>query len=340
MNTHRWHWSHRLIALSAALLIAAANADELIISPKSERPTTPAPPANAGPAAKTDRQPSNPAPSDYLDARFNDDSAMKLKVLDESIELVTPYGKLVIPTAHIRQLELATRLTDDESKRLTQAIGALADEDFQRRETATAELAAFGEKAYGELVKVSNGDHVEAARRAKVLLDKLSDQVSEERLASMSYDVVDTGVSRIAGRLTATTLKVTTTQFGDLTLKLADVREIRGAELAEKEPTDVLPDPGTMSSYYQQIGKTFHFRVTGATDAVGSLYGTGTYTYDSNLSVAAVHSGAVKAGETKVVTVKIIGPHVNFIGSTQNGFTSSSYSSYNGYEIVLPKKRR
>lgn len=300
----------------------------------------PAPAPAAGSTKPSSSETEKPLAPDQVEARFNDDSSLKIKVLDEKVELITPYGKLVIPVSHIQQVELAARLTDEETKRMTQAIGALADEDYEKREAATNVLAEMGEKAYQELLKVSNGDHVEAARRAKGLIDKLREEVSEERLAASGYDVITTAQSRFAGTLTAKTLRVTTTQFGELQLKLADVRELRSGAVTEKEPTDVLPDPGSMSNYISQVGKTFHFRVTGATSQVGSLYGTGTYTYDSNLSVAAVHSGAIKAGETRIVKVKIIGTFPAFTGSTQNGFTSSSYSGYQGYEIVTGKKRK
>lgn len=289
---------------------------------------------------KPAKPPAEPVDTDGLEARFNDDSALKLKVLDENIQLITPYGKLVIPMAHIQRIELATRLTDEEARRITQAIGGLADEDYEKREAATATLMDLGEKAYLELLKVSNAPHAEAARRAKVLIDKLRENVSEERLAASGYDIVHTAQSRIAGNLTAKTLRIATAQFGDLELKLADVRELRLASAGEPEPTDVQPDPGNLLNFQNQVGKIMHFRVTGATQATGTLYGTGFYTVDGNLAMSAVHAGAIKAGETKVVKVKILGQTQGFIGSTQNGFTSNSYSSYSAYEVVVPKKRK
>lgn len=292
------------------------------------------------PAPAPEKKPSIFSGADAMEALFLDDSSLKIKLLETQIELVTPYGKLTIPVSHVRQVELATRLTDEETRSVVHAIGGLEDEDYARREEATAALIELGEKAYPELLKVSKSSNAEAARRAKQIIDKLREEVSDERLAASGFDLVHTTHSRIAGNLTARTFRVATQQFGELELKLADVRELRSSELAEAEPTDVLADPGNLTSYQAQVGKTFHFRVTGATQMAGSLYGTGTYTVDGNLSLAAVHAGALKPGETKVIKVKIVGPTPSFTGSTQNGFTSSSYSSYNGYEIVLPKRRR
>ena len=332
MRTHPFIASRLFFCLLLLAACGVAPSSLLALEELSE-------PAPAPSVAKPVKPPAKPLDSDGLEARFNDDSSLKLKVLDETIALITPYGKLVIPMAHIQQIELATRLTDAEARRITQAIGGLADEDYDKRETATATLAELGEKAYLELVKVSNASHAEAARRAKVLIDKLRENVSEERLAASGYDIVHTAQSRIAGNLTAKTLRIATAQFGDLELKLADVRELRLASAAEPEPTDVQPEPGNLLNFQNQVGKVLHFRVTGATQATGTLYGTGIYTVDGHLAMSAVHAGALKAGETKVVKVKILGQTQGFIGSTQNGFSSSPYSSYNAYEVVVPKKR-
>jgi len=72
----------------------------------------------------------------------------------------------------------------------------------------------------------------------------------------------------------------------------------------------------------------FFFRVTGA--AEGSLWGTDTYTLDSSLAVAAVHSGAVRPGQTGVVKVTILGPQPAFQGTVQSGVTSQDYGHYDG----------
>ncbi len=59
------------------------------------------------------------------------------------------------------------------------------------------------------------------------------------------------------------------------------------------------PDPGTLTSYRDQVGETFTFEVTG--DAAASVWGTDIYTDDSNLAAAAVHAGVLEDGETGLV---------------------------------------
>ena len=66
---------------------------------------------------------------------------------------------------------------------------------------------------------------------------------------------------------------------------------------------EVLPDPGTLLRRYEQVGKTFHFRVTGTNE--GPVWGTDLYTADSHLATAAVHAGAL-APEEGVVRVSVV----------------------------------
>jgi LCCL domain len=84
--------------------------------------------------------------------------------------------------------------------------------------------------------------------------------------------------------------------------------------------------PANMVALCKQIGKTFFFRVRG--EERGALWGTGTYTGDSALAVAAVHAGAVQVGETAVVKVTVVEPLSQYHGSTSNGITSQSYGAF------------
>ena len=58
----------------------------------------------------------------------------------------------------------------------------------------------------------------------------------------------------------------------------------------------------------------------------GSLWGTGVYTGDSRVCVAAVHAGAIPGGAGGTVIVTLVGASSSFTGSVANGVTSSSWS--------------
>jgi LCCL domain len=84
--------------------------------------------------------------------------------------------------------------------------------------------------------------------------------------------------------------------------------------------------PSRIQDLCDTPGTTFYFRVTGAVD--GALWGTDVYTADSALATAAVHAGAVKAGETAVVRVTVMTPLAQYQGSVRNGVSSHDFGRY------------
>lgn len=103
-----------------------------------------------------------------------------------------------------------------------------------------------------------------------------------------------------------------------------------------KDEIDVQRDPGTLANYRGQNGKTFVFRVTGV--ETGGLWGSGPYTDDSSLAMAAVHAGVLKAGETGVVQVIVTEGRSEYVGSSRNGIVSKDYESWGGsFRIVGAK---
>jgi hypothetical protein len=265
-----------------------------------------------------------------------DGSVLKLKLLDEKLTLTTPYGKLQIPLAKIKEIECATRLPEDLGKRIEAAVGNLGHEDRKKREAASAELTRLRFRAYHALVKVEEAKDPEVRRRAKQLLEKIRGEVSEDDLALRPKDIIHTDDSKIAGQIEGLSLKVHTAQFGEVRLKLSDVRLIRfpGQEGDKENKSGALPDPGSLVAYQVHIGKTFSFHITGAV-AGGNIWGTDAYTLDSTLAVAAVHAGVLKAGKTGVVRVKITAGRNAYVGSARNGIVSNPFMMYPGsFEFV------
>ncbi len=62
----------------------------------------------------------------------------------------------------------------------------------------------------------------------------------------------------------------------------------------------------------------------------GTVYGTGSYTDDSDIGTAAVHAGLLKDGEAGFVMVTLEGGKDSYEASTQNGVTTSPYGSWGG----------
>jgi LCCL domain len=282
-------------------------------------------PLGEGPAEKTGG--GGPEPG-AVEVRFIDDSALKLTLRDERIPLSTPYGKLLVPVADIRRIEFGWRVADDVARRIETAIANLGSPQFRQREAATAELLKLREKAYPALLQAAKQKDAEVVRRAKELLQRVRDTVPEENLVFRPHDVVHTEDSKITGRIEGSALKAHTFQFGDVQLKLADLRSLRSLAVPEEPAVNAARDPGTLVNFQNQVGKRFHFRVTGAQS--GNVWGTDVYTGDSLLAAAAVHAGVLRPGQTGVVQVEIVAPPPQFQGSSRNGITSFPYGLYPG----------
>ena len=103
------------------------------------------------------------------------------------------------------------------------------------------------------------------------------------------------------------------------------IRLLHGAE----QSISILSDPGSMTSYKDQIGKSFYIHLTGS--AAGSVWGTDVYTHDSNLAAAAVHAGALSLGQTAVVKATLVQGPTLYSGCVRHGITSYDWNNSGGY---------
>ena len=97
--------------------------------------------------------------------------------------------------------------------------------------------------------------------------------------------------------------------------------------------------PTNMVSYRGKTGQTFQFKVTGRTN--GRIYGGSLciYTDDSDLATAVVHAGMMKAGETKLVKVKVYPGQNQYQSLTLNGITSLSCGACKGSFRLVSSQR-
>lgn len=298
-----------------------------------------APIVSAGPQPQPP-EPSKPRTSVDAEVKYVDDSSMKLKLLDEKLEVVTKHGVLQVAVADIRRIDFASRVPADVAEKVMLAIAKLNHSDFKVREDATSELKALRERAYPLVLKAIKSDDPEISRRADEVVKFIQAKVPAAHLEAREHDVILTDDCKFTGRISAEMLRVGTFQFGEQQLKLADLRTLRiGASAAGEEQLTASQAPGNLSAYQQQFGKELVFAVTGFTPAPGAtpnLWGTDLYTLDSNLAAAVVHAGLAKPGETVVVRVRIVQPPQQFVSSFRNNVNSTAYSAYpaGAYEFV------
>lgn len=92
-------------------------------------------------------------------------------------------------------------------------------------------------------------------------------------------------------------------------------------------PTTTTTTPPTCGPY-QSVS------VTGKTN--GAVWGSGPYTDDSDLGVAAVHAGLIEVGQTATIEFYDIAYYQSFPGSSANGITTANWNSgWCGFNIRL-----
>ena len=164
---------------------------------------------------------------------FVDGSVLKLALADEKIEIVTPHGKLQVPTEDIRRIDFAQRLPAEAAGRIEELLKLLANPDAAVHEPAAAELLALGGPAWLSLVKASKSGGPDLAPRAAAIMKKLRPKLTKEELAAREDDLIETGDAKIAGKIAMPHLKLKTAQFGELALKLPDARNLRHQSLLQ-----------------------------------------------------------------------------------------------------------
>lgn len=280
----------------------------------------------------------SPAVSGQVDVKLADGSSIKLVLKQEQYSVQTPYGKLTIPAKDIRLIELAPRVAEDVAKQLEEAVANLASPQFEIREKAAADLLRLGPQGYPVLLRLAGEKRpdLEVSARLDDVLDKVREKVPDNQGEPRPFDVIHTEHSRIAGQLEMNSVKAETAQFGEVQLKLADVRDLRFQGSIDGDLAKAEPAPAHLYDKADQIGKTFTYKITGNAGA-GTLWGTDTYTLDSALAAAVVHAGVVKDGKTGVVRLRIVASPPSFVGSTRNGVTSHNYGEYPAAYKILKR---
>ena len=289
-------------------------------------------PGAAGPQPSQPPEPAKARPGIDAEVRCADESVIRLKLIDEKLELATKYGVFQIPVADVRRIEFAPRIPPEVAEKVVVAISKLGHPDFKVREAATEELKGYRERAYPYLLKVLKHEDPEVSRRADEVVKFIQGKVSSALLDPRDTDVVQTDDSRITGRFTAESLRVGTSQFGDQQLKLSEIRTLRtGAGLNADELANAPAAPANMTAYQNQFGKEYVFTVTGFNPSPGAspgLWGTDVYTLDSSVAAAVVHAGFAKPGETIAVRVRIVHSPQQFVSTTRHGISSTAYGNY------------
>lgn len=88
------------------------------------------------------------------------------------------------------------------------------------------------------------------------------------------------------------------------------------------------------TEYRGKVGE--QFTISCSPDGTfGALWGTGTYTADSSICTAAVHSGVFSQADGGSVTIRMAVGEDSYGGSTANGVTSNDYGAYDASFTIV-----
>jgi LCCL domain len=116
-------------------------------------------------------------------------------------------------------------------------------------------------------------------------------------------------------------------------IKSSNVSSSPSTDVSEFTPirwSDGLSSLGISKS----LGLKFKFRCPSSGEQSNRLWGTDTYTGDSSICEAAVHSGVFSRDQGGVVTIEVRGGRQSFLGSQRFGVLSKGYDSF-GYSFAI-----
>jgi len=165
------------------------------------------------------------------EVRFGDGSLVRMTILQEELEIMTKYGKLTIPLREIRRIDFGLHLPEGVGQHIDQSIKLLGSETYKERDDAVKHLVHYGPMAYPFLQRASRNPDPEVSQRATGVIKRITEKTAPESLRIKEEDYIQTVEFPITGRILHPIIKAHSAHFGDLSLKLCDLRTlfVRGA---------------------------------------------------------------------------------------------------------------
>jgi hypothetical protein len=188
--------------------------------------------------------------SSQAEVRFGDGSIVRMTILQDDLEVQTKYGKLNIPLAEVRRIEFGLHVPPEMNQQINQSIKRLASEVYKERDVASKDLMQVGHFAYPSLQKASKSGDSEVAYRAAGLIKQISERVSPELLKLRDEDVIHTAEFTVIGKITSDSLKAHSPHFGEVSLKLSELRTMHMRQHGGKQ--ELIVDAGKHGSALDQ----------------------------------------------------------------------------------------
>jgi hypothetical protein len=161
-----------------------------------------------------------------VEVRFADGSNVRMVLIQESIDVVTSFGKLTVPTSSIRGIDFGVHLPEGMEQRIETCIRRLNGEKFKDRDLALNELIDMGVYSYPALQVAFKSADLETQQRIQTAFKKIKAKVPDTLLRVTNTDRIITTEFPIAGKIVSPSIKAKSQFFGEMTLKLAEMRSI------------------------------------------------------------------------------------------------------------------
>jgi hypothetical protein len=184
------------------------------------------------------------------EVRFSDGSVVRMTLMQEDIEVKTRYGKLTIPLNEIRRIEFGLHVPPEMNQQITQSIKRLASDVYKERDVASKDLVQNGHFAFPSLQRAAKSGDQEVAYRAVSLIKQISERVAPDLLRLREDDVIHTTEFTVIGRINSSTLKANSPHFGDVNLKLSELRMVHMRQQAGR--MDLIVDAAKHGSALDQ----------------------------------------------------------------------------------------
>jgi hypothetical protein len=165
----------------------------------------------------------SPRPN-LAEVRFGDGSIVRMNIMQENLEVQTKYGKLMIPLEEVRRVEFGLHVPPDVNQQINQSIKRLASDVYKERDIASKDLVQVGHFAVPMLQKASHSHDQEVAYRAVSVIKQISERCAPELLKMREEDVITTAEFTVIGKITSQSIKAHSPHFGEVSLKLSELR--------------------------------------------------------------------------------------------------------------------
>jgi hypothetical protein len=162
----------------------------------------------------------------FAEVRFSDGSLVRMTILQDELEVMTKYGKLTIPLREIRRIDFGLHLPDGVGQHIDRSIKHLGSETYKERDEAVKHLVHYGPLAYPFLQRASRNPDPEVSQRASGVIKRITEKTAPENLRIKEDDYIQTAEFPITGRVLHPTIKAHSTHFGELAVKLSDLRTL------------------------------------------------------------------------------------------------------------------